>query len=276
MGPEYTRLRTLVKTESLHTVCQEAACPNIFECWEDKEATFLIGGDRCTRRCDFCNIDTGKPEELDRDEPRRVAESVQSMGLKYATITGVTRDDLEDEGAWLYAETIRKVHELNPGTGVEMLAPDFSGKPDLLNQVFDSRPEVFAHNLETVPRIFKRIRPAFSYERSLNVITQAREYGLITKSNLILGMGEEISEVVQALEDLHAAGCDLITITQYLRPTNKHHPVERWVKPEEFVDLAKKAEEIGFSGVMSGPLVRSSYRAGRLYKQAQEKRSTIG
>ena len=276
MGPEYTRLRTLVKTESLHTVCQEAACPNIFECWEDKEATFLIGGDRCTRRCDFCNIDTGKPEELDRDEPRRVAESVQSMALKYATITGVTRDDLEDEGAWLYAETIRKVHELNPGTGVEMLAPDFSGKPDLLNQVFDSRPEVFAHNLETVPRIFKRIRPAFSYERSLNVITQAREYGLITKSNLILGMGEEISEVIQALEDLHAAGCDLITITQYLRPTNKHHPVERWVKPDEFVDLAKKAEEIGFSGVMSGPLVRSSYRAGRLYKQAQEKRALLG
>jgi lipoic acid synthetase len=198
------------------------------------------------------------------------------MGLKYATITGVTRDDLEDEGAWLYAETIRKVHELNPGTGVEMLAPDFSGKPDLLNQVFDSRPEVFAHNLETVPRIFKRIRPAFSYERSLNVITQAREYGLITKSNLILGMGEEISEVVQALEDLHAAGCDLITITQYLRPTNKHHPVARWVKPEEFVDLAKNAEEIGFSGVMSGPLVRSSYRAGRLYKQAQEKRALNG
>ena len=276
MGPEYTRLRTLVKTESLHTVCQEAACPNIFECWEDKEATFLIGGDRCTRRCDFCNIDTGKPEELDRDEPRRVAESVQSMGLKYATITGVTRDDLEDEGAWLYAETIRKVHELNPGTGVEMLAPDFSGKPELLNQVFDSRPEVFAHNLETVPRIFKRIRPAFSYERSLNVITQAREFGLITKSNLILGMGEDISEVVQALEDLHAAGCDLITITQYLRPTNKHHPVERWVKPDEFVDLAKKAEEIGFSGVMSGPLVRSSYRAGRLYKQAQEKRALNG
>jgi lipoic acid synthetase len=276
MGPEYTRLRTLVKTESLHTVCQEAACPNIFECWEDKEATFLIGGDRCTRRCDFCNIDTGKPEELDRDEPRRVAESVQSMGLKYATITGVTRDDLEDEGAWLYAETIRKVHELNPGTGVEMLAPDFSGKPELLNQVFDSRPEVFAHNLETVPRIFKRIRPAFSYERSLNVITQAREYGLITKSNLILGMGEEISEVIQALEDLHAAGCDLITITQYLRPTNKHHPVERWVKPDEFVDLAKRAEEIGFSGVMSGPLVRSSYRAGRLYKQAQEKRTLNG
>jgi lipoic acid synthetase len=272
MGPEYTRLRSLVKTEGLHTVCQEAACPNIFECWEDKEATFLIGGERCTRRCDFCNIDTGKPEELDRDEPRRVAESVRAMGLKYATITGVTRDDLEDEGAWLYAETIRKVHELNPGTGVEMLAPDFSGNPILLNEVFETRPEVFAHNLETVPRIFKRIRPAFTYERSLNVITQAREFGLITKSNLILGLGETREEISQALLDLHAAGCDLITITQYLRPTNKHHPVERWVKPHEFVELAKEAEDIGFSGVMSGPLVRSSYRAGRLYKQAQEKR----
>jgi lipoic acid synthetase len=276
MGPEYTRLRSLVKSEGLHTVCQEAACPNIFECWEDKEATFLIGGERCTRRCDFCNIDTGKPDPLDRDEPRRVAESVQAMGLKYATITGVTRDDLEDEGAWLYAETIRKVHELNPGTGVEMLAPDFSGNPVYLNEVFETRPEVFAHNLETVPRIFKRIRPAFTYERSLNVITQAREFGLITKSNLILGLGETREEISQALVDLHAAGCDLITITQYLRPTNKHHPVERWVKPDEFVELAKEAEEIGFSGVMSGPLVRSSYRAGRLYKQAQEKRSLRG
>ena len=276
MGPEYTRLRSLVKSEGLHTVCQEAACPNIFECWEDKEATFLIGGERCTRRCDFCNIDTGKPEELDRDEPRRVAESVLSMGLKYATITGVTRDDLDDEGAWLYAETIRKVHELNPGTGVEMLAPDFSGNPVYLNEVFETRPEVFAHNLETVPRIFKRIRPAFTYERSLNVITQAREFGLITKSNLILGLGETREEISQALVDLHAAGCDLITITQYLRPTNKHHPVERWVKPDEVVELAKEAEDIGFSGVMSGPLVRSSYRAGRLYKQALEKRSARG
>ena len=275
MGPEYTRLRSLVKSEGLHTVCQEAACPNIFECWEDKEATFLIGGERCTRRCDFCNIDTGKPEPLDRDEPRRVAESVQSMGLKYATITGVTRDDLEDEGAWLYAETIRKVHELNPGTGVEMLAPDFSGNPTLLNEVFETRPEVFAHNLETVPRIFKQIRPAFTYERSLNVISQARAFGLITKSNLILGLGETREEISQALVDLHAAGCDLITITQYLRPTNKHHPVERWIKPDEFVELAKEAEDMGFSGVMSGPLVRSSYRAGRLYKQAQEKRASI-
>ena len=268
MGPEYTRLRSLVKSEGLHTVCQEAACPNIFACWEDKEATFLIGGEKCTRRCDFCNIDTGKPDPIDREEPRKVAESVKAMGLKYATITGVTRDDLEDEGAWLYAETIRKVHELNPGCGVEMLAPDFHANSDLLNQIFETQPEVFAHNLETVPRIFKSIRPAFTYEKSLRVITMARDFGLITKSNLILGLGETREEISQALFDLRGAGCDLITITQYLRPTNRHHPVERWVKPDEFVELAAEAKEVGFLGVMSGPLVRSSYRAGRLYKEA--------
>ena len=276
MGPEYTRLRSLVKSEGLHTVCQEAACPNIFECWEDKEATFLIGGDKCTRRCDFCNIDTGKPDPLDRTEPRKVAESVKAMGLAYATITGVTRDDLPDEGAWLYAETIRMVHELNPGCGVEMLAPDFHAKADLLNQIFETRPEVFAHNLETVPRIFKEIRPAFTYEKSLRVISMARDFGLITKSNLILGLGETREEVSQALTDLRSAGCDLITITQYLRPTNRHHPVVRWVKPEEFVELAAEATEVGFLGVMSGPLVRSSYRAGRLYKQAMAAKAAHG
>ena len=275
MGPQYSALRSLVAKEGLHTVCQEAACPNIYECWEDKEATFLIGGSACTRRCDFCNIDTGKPEALDRDEPRRVAESVATMGLRYATVTGVARDDLEDEGAWLYSETIRQIHQVVPGCLVEMLAPDFSAKPELLSEVFESRPEVFAHNLETVPRIFKRIRPAFNYERSLSVITQARDFGLITKSNLILGMGEQRSEVSQALLDLRSAGCELITITQYLRPSNLHHPVERWVKPQEFVELAKEAEELGFLGVMSGPLVRSSYRAGRLYKQAIAARQGI-
>ncbi len=273
MGPEYTKLRSLVAKEGLHTVCQEAACPNIFECWEDREAKFLIGGSACTRRCDFCNFDTGKPDPLDRDEPRRVAQSVKAMNLKYATITGVARDDLDDEGAWLYAESILQVHAINPGVGVEMLAPDFSGNAQLLNQVFQARPEVFAHNLETVPRIFKQIRPAFTYERSLDVITQARDFGLITKSNLILGMGETREEVSKALQDLHNAGCDLITITQYLRPTNKHHPVSRWVKPNEFVELSKEAQEIGFLGVMSGPLVRSSYRAGRLYNQAMAARA---
>jgi lipoic acid synthetase len=275
LGPEYTRLRSLVKSEGLHTVCQEAACPNIFECWEDKEATFLIGGEKCTRRCDFCNIDTGKPDPIDREEPRKVAESVKAMGLKYATITGVTRDDLEDEGAWLYAETIRQVHELNPGCGVEMLAPDFHANSDLLNQIFETAPEVFAHNLETVPRIFKSIRPAFTYEKSLRVITMARDFGLITKSNLILGLGETREEISQALLDLRSAGCDLITITQYLRPTNRHHPVERWVKPEEFVELAAEAKEVGFLGVMSGPLVRSSYRAGRLYKEAMAAKTGV-
>lgn len=276
MGPEYTRLRSLVQSEGLHTVCQEAACPNIFECWEDKEATFLIGGDKCTRRCDFCNIDTGKPDPLDREEPRKVAQSVKAMGLAYATITGVTRDDLPDEGAWLYAETIRQVHELNPGCGVEMLAPDFHAKSELLNEIFETLPEVFAHNLETVPRIFKEIRPAFTYEKSLRVITMAREFGLITKSNLILGLGETREEVSQALIDLRSAGCDLITITQYLRPTNRHHPVVRWVKPEEFVELSTEATEAGFLGVMSGPLVRSSYRAGRLYRQAMTAKATHG
>ena len=267
-GPEYTQIMDLVKSEGLHTVCQEAGCPNIFECWEDREATFLIGGDQCTRRCDFCQIDTGKPVDLDRDEPRRVAESVKTMQLRYATVTGVARDDLPDGGAWLYAETIRQIHEVVPGCGVEMLAPDFDGKPDLLQEVFESRPEVFAHNIETVPRIFKRIRPGFKYEKSLGVITAARDFGLVTKSNLILGMGEEIAEVHQALTDLHEAGCDLVTITQYLRPSLRHHPVDRWVRPEEFVELAKVAEKIGFAGVLSGPLVRSSYRAGKLYKQA--------
>ncbi|HWM17417.1 MAG TPA: lipoyl synthase [Microbacterium sp.] len=268
MGPEYTALHSLVKDEGLHTVCQEAGCPNIYECWEDREATFLIGGSQCTRRCDFCQIDTGKPADYDIDEPRRVAESVQKMQLRYATVTGVARDDLRDEGAWLHAETVRRIHADNPGTGVEILATDFSGNPTLLREVFESRPEVFAHNVETVPRIFKRIRPAFRYERSLEVITQARDFGLITKSNLILGMGEEPAEVVQALQDLHDAGTDIITITQYLRPSPRHLPVDRWVKPQEFVEFKEEAERIGFLGVLAGPLVRSSYRAGRLWAQS--------
>ncbi len=275
MGPEYSELKSLVKREGLHTVCEEAGCPNIFECWEDREATFLIGGEQCTRRCDFCQIDTGRPSPLDRDEPRRVAESVQAMGLRYATVTGVARDDLPDQGAWLYAETIRAIRTLNPGTGVEILVPDFNGVPELVGQVLDAGPQVFAHNVETVPRIFKRIRPAFRYERSLDVITQGRDAGHVTKSNLILGMGETIEEVLEALRDLHGAGCDLVTITQYLRPSPRHHPVERWVRPEEFVELRDAAEEMGFAGVMSGPLVRSSYRAGRLWAGAMKRRGAV-
>jgi lipoic acid synthetase len=276
MGPQYTQLRGLVQREGLHTVCQEAGCPNIYECWEDREATFLIGGDQCTRRCDFCQIDTGRPAEFDADEPRRVAESVVTMGLRYATVTGVARDDLPDGGAWLYAETVRQIHALLPGCGVELLIPDFNAQPEQLAEVFGARPEVLAHNLETVPRIFKRIRPAFRYDRSLAVLTQARAAGLVTKSNLILGLGEERAEVSQALRDLHDAGCELLTITQYLRPSTRHHPVERWVKPDEFVELREEALSLGFAGVMSGPLVRSSYRAGRLYQQAVEARTATG
>ncbi|TFB58997.1 lipoyl synthase [Cryobacterium sp. Hz7] len=267
MGPEYHKLQNLVKSENLHTVCQEAGCPNIFECWEDREATFLIGGSQCTRRCDFCQIDTGKPAQYDTDEPRRVAESVVKMNLRYSTITGVARDDLPNEGAWLHAETVRQIHQQSPGTGVEIFVTDFSGNPDFLGEVFSSRPEVFAHNVETVPRLFKRIRPAFRYERSLDVLTQARAAGLITKSNLILGMGEERSEITQ---DLHDAGTDIMTITQYLRPTARHLPVDRWVSPEEFIELKVEAEEIGFLGVLAGPLVRSSYRAGRLWAQSMQ------
>ena len=272
MGPNYKDLQNIVSSGDLHTVCQEAGCPNIYECWEDRESTFLIGGDKCTRRCDFCQIESAKPEGYDPAEPMRVAASVKKMGLRYATITGVCRDDLEDEGAWLYAETIRQIHSANPGVGVEMLAPDFTGKRELLQQLFDARPEVFAHNVETVPRIFKRIRPGFRYARSLDVLTMSREEGLVTKSNLILGMGETREEISQALQDLYDAGTELITITQYLRPNATLHPIDRWVTPQEFEELDQEAREIGYSGVLSGPLVRSSYRAGRLYRTAMDAR----
>ncbi len=271
-GPNFRDLQQIVKGAELHTVCAEAHCPNIFECWEDRESTFLIGGDQCTRRCDFCQITSAKPEGYDPAEPMRVAASVKQMGLRYATVTGVCRDDLPDEGAWLYAETIRQIHAVNPGVGVEMLAPDFSGKPDLLQQLFDATPEVFAHNIETVPRIFKRIRPGFRYDRSLEVLRMSRDAGLVTKSNLILGMGEQREEISQALRDLYDAGCELITITQYLRPGPTLLPIARWVHPDEFEELAQEAKQIGYSGVLSGPLVRSSYRAGRLYRTAMEER----
>jgi lipoyl synthase len=270
-GPEYTALKELVRREGLHTVCEEAGCPNIFECWEDREATFLIGGDQCTRRCDFCQIATGRPEPLDTDEPRRVAESVAAMGLRYATVTGVARDDLPDGGAWLYGETCRAIHAAVPGCGVELLIPDFDADPRQLAEVFAARPEVLAHNIETVPRIFRRIRPGFRYERSLEVLGRARAAGLITKSNLILGLGEEREEVSAVMADLRAAECDLLTITQYLRPSVRHHPIDRWVPPEEFDELREEALELGFAGVMAGPLVRSSYRAGRLYRQALDR-----
>ncbi len=271
MGPAYASMQAMVRSEGLHTVCQEAGCPNIFECWEDREATFLIGGDTCTRRCDFCDIATGRPEPLDPDEPRRVADSVASLGLRYATVTGVARDDRPDGAAGLYAATVQAIHERNPATGVEILPPDFGARPELVGMVFDARPEVFAHNLETVPRIFKRIRPAFGYNTSLRVLSMARAADLVTKSNLILGMGEREDEIAAAIVDLADAGCDILTITQYLRPSPRHHPVDRWVTPAEFVHWSQVADDAGFKGVMAGPLVRSSYRAGRLWAQAMSR-----
>jgi lipoic acid synthetase len=263
-----------IAEHGLHTVCEEARCPNLNDCWSRGTATFMVAGKECTRGCRFCSVETLRnPEPPDPREPGELAAAVERMELAHVVITVVNRDDLPDGGAWLYAETVRVIHELNPGTGVENLIPDFNGKPELLTEVFESRPEVLAHNVETVPRIFKRIRPAFRYDRSLEVLTRARDFGLVTKSNLILGMGETREEVSQALVDLHAAGCELVTVTQYLRPSARHHPVERWVRPEEFVELQQEAEEIGFSGVLSGPLVRSSYRAGRLYRQAMDART---
>ncbi|GGH56616.1 lipoyl synthase [Rothia aerolata] len=270
VGPNYKEMIDLSTGSGLHTVCEEAGCPNIYECWEDREATYLIGGSECTRRCDFCAIDTGKPVALDKTEPIKVALNVKKMGLRYTTVTGVARDDLPDGGAWLYAETIRQIHKVSPGTGVEILIPDFKGKEEDLQQVIDAKPEVFAHNLETVPRIFKKIRPAFRYERSLEVIQQGKENGMITKSNLILGMGETDDEIYEALCDLHDYGCDTITLTQYLRPGPLFHPIDRWVKPQEFIKYSEMAEEIGFAGVMAGPMVRSSYRAGRLWARAMK------
>ena len=250
-GGGHAETAHLIAELGLETVCSSAKCPNRLECWSARTATFMILGNVCTRPCGFCSVPRGKTEALELDEPERVAEAARRLGLEHVVITSVTRDDLPDGGAWLYAETVRAIKRLNPTTGVELLAPDFNGEAHLLREVFDSRPEVFAHNLETVPRIFKRIRPAFRYQRSLDVITAARDFGLVTKSNLILGMGETIEEVHAALADLHAAGCDIVTITQYLRPSPRHHPVERWVAPEEFVALADYAEKLGFAGVLA-------------------------
>ncbi|QWW18788.1 lipoyl synthase [Schaalia sp. 19OD2882] len=271
-GENYMDMRALSEAKGLHTVCAEANCPNIHECWEDREATFLLGGRVCTRRCDFCNIATGRPTEYDTDEPRRVAESVAGLDLRYATITGVTRDDLPDGAAWLYAETCRLIHEKSPSTGVELLVDDFRGQMEGVDLIAEANPQVFAHNLETVPRIFKKIRPAFRYERSLAMIRHAADLGMVTKSNLILGMGETREEVRQTMRALRDSGCDLLTLTQYLRPSPLHHPIDRWVHLEEFLELAAEAEEIGFAGVMAGPLVRSSYRAGYLWARGMRAR----
>lgn len=275
LGGNYRDLKQIVGDESLHTVCEEARCPNIFECWEDREATFLIGGKYCTRRCAFCDVETGKPDGYDTDEPRRVAESVTRMGLKYAVVTGVARDDLDDGSAWLFAECIRQIRLQNPGCGVEVLVPDFKGSPEAIQTVCDADPEVFAHNLETVPRLFDRIRPAFTYEGSLDVLRIARSIlsnERVVKSNLIVGMGESHDEVLNAMQDLKDAGCDLLTIGQYLRPTGLQMPVARYVPPEEFAAWQQAGSDMGYAWVEAGPLVRSSYHAGRQHRAAALRR----
>jgi lipoic acid synthetase len=269
-GPNYSELKRIMRTQSLHTVCEEAGCPNIYECWEEREATFLVLGEKCTRRCGFCDVMTAKPDVADEDEPQRIAEAVAAMGLRYVVITGVARDDLADGGARIWADCVRAVRASVPGCKVELLPPDFKGDPEAIATVMRSEPDVFAHNLETVRRLHARIRPAFDYDRSLGVLRLAKAVrpNGITKSNLILGMGEEPDEVGEAMADLIDAGCDLLTIGQYLQPTRFHLPVDRWVTPEEFADHARLGREMGFAHVEAGPLVRSSYHAGKQLARA--------
>jgi lipoic acid synthetase len=273
-GPNYTELKGIMRSGGLHTVCEEAGCPNIFECWEDREATFLILGDKCTRRCGFCDVMTAKPDAVDEDEPAKIAEAVRAMGLRYVVLTGVARDDLPDGGARIWAAAVRAVREAVPGIKVEVLPSDFQGGEPDIGTVIDSGPDVFAHNLETVRRLHGKIRPAFGYDRSLDVLRIAKRLrpGQITKSNLILGMGERPDEVREAMADVAGTGCDLLTIGQYLQPSKFHLPVDRWVTPDEFAEHARYGEaELGFAHVEAGPLVRSSYHAGKQLARASER-----
>jgi lipoic acid synthetase len=271
-GPNYEDLKTIMRSRSLHTVCEEAMCPNIRECWEEREATFLILGTKCTRRCGFCDVMTAKPDPVQEDEPARIAEAVREMGLRYVVLTGVARDDLEDGGARIWASAIRAVRQAVPGIGVEVLPSDFKGGERDIATVLDAEPDVFAHNLETVRRLHDRIRPAFGYDRSLDVLRFAKRHrsGQVTKSNLILGMGERVDEVPTAMADLRDAGIDILTIGQYLQPTAYHLPVDRWVPPDEFTEHKRAGEEMGITHVEAGPLVRSSYHAGKQLKRAVE------
>ncbi len=269
-GPNYEDLKGIMRDRSLHTVCEEAMCPNIRECWEEREATFLILGTKCTRRCGFCDVMTGKPDPVDEDEPARIADAVREMGLRFVVVTGVARDDLPDGGARIWASTIRAIRDAVPDCGVEVLPTDFKGgEPDIAT-VMDAEPDVFAHNLETVRRLHDRIRPAFGYDRTLDVLAMAERLraGQVTKSNLILGMGERPDEIPQALRDLADTGCNIVTMGQYLRPTEHHLPVDRWVHPDEFAGWKTLGESFGIAHVEAGPLVRSSYHAGEQFRRA--------
>jgi lipoic acid synthetase len=269
-GPAYTELKGLMRDADLHTVCEEAMCPNIGECWEQREATFLLLGAKCTRRCGFCDVMTARPDPVDTDEPARIAETVARMGLRYVVLTGVARDDLPDGGASVWADAIKACRRAVPGIDVEVLPSDFKGGERDIATVLDAEPTVFAHNLETVPRLHDRIRPAFGYRRSLDVLRFAKRHrpGQVTKSNLILGMGETPDEVTGSLRDLRDAGVDIVTMGQYLQPTPQHLPVHRWVTPEEFAEHARTGEAEGIPHVEAGPLVRSSYHAGTQLRRA--------
>jgi lipoic acid synthetase len=280
-GENFLELRKIMRERGLHTVCEEAACPNIYECWEAREATFLLCGDLCTRRCSFCDVMTAKPEPLDAEEPMKIAEAVRLMGLKFAVVTGVARDDLDDGGSAHWAATVTAIKDLMPECGVEVLIPDFKGRKehprDSLARVMDAHPDVLAHNLETVRRLHPSIRPGFGYDSSLELLKWAKELQptQVTKSNIIVGMGESEDEVYASMRDLRNVGCDLLTIGQYLQPTVSWHlPVDRWVHPDEFARYKTFGEsDLGFAWVESGPLVRSSYHAGKQYRSASARLS---
>lgn len=260
-GVGYTTVKSLVADQKLHTVCEEARCPNLGECWSRGTATFMILGDTCTRACTFCAVKTGRPTELDLDEPRRVAESVAKMRLRHAVITSVNRDELLDGGSSIFAETVRQIRIQSPGTRIELLIPDMLGNRESLQKIFDEKPEILNHNLETVPRLYRGVRPSAVYARSLNVLLWAKEAGLTTKSGIMLGLGETLDEVLELMQDLRAVDLDIFTVGQYLRPTDWHHPVVRFAHPDEFAYIRREGKAMGFRHVEAGPLVRSSYHA---------------
>ncbi len=262
-GEEFARLKNLMRGQNLHTVCEEARCPNVAECWNAGTATFMILGDVCTRSCGFCNVKTGRPTWLDKDEPRRVAEAIRAMGVRHAVITSVNRDELPDGGAEMFAETIRQARAMNPGITIEVLIPDFQGERWALEIVLNERPDILNHNTETVPRLYRKVRPQAKYERSLQVIRRSKEAGMLTKSGIMVGLGETADEVLCVMKDLRSAGCDIMTIGQYLQPTTAHLPVDRYVSLEEFARYKLEGLAMGFMQVESGPLVRSSYHAER-------------
>lgn len=273
-GKNYHDVLNIVESQNLHTVCQSARCPNIGECWNERTATFMLLGNVCTRACRFCAVQHGRPQELDLGEPERVAEAISDMEVNYAVITSVNRDEVADGGAMIFAETVRCIRRLRPQTLIELLVPDFCGNMDALDTVLDSSPDVLNHNVETIPRLYRTIQPWSKWDVSLQVIRHAHERGFVTKSGIIVGLGETRDEMVDAIRQMREAGCDILTVGQYFKPTKRHAHVDRIVSSDEFAEYEAYANELGFSAVLSGPLVRSSYRAKWAYENAMESRAT--